>query len=66
MKLNTDNEAMAKNMDEDSTVKLQIPKHQHLRLHCMKILTGETMSDIATEALDRYFEEEDVEKEAFH
>lgn len=49
-------------MDELSTVKLQLPKHQHLRLHCLKVITGQTMSSIAREALDRYFEEEGVEK----
>lgn len=60
MQLNTDDEA---DLDESSTVKLQLPQHQHLRLHCLKIITGETMSDIASEALDRYFEEENIEKE---
>lgn len=50
-------------MDERSTVKLQLPKHQHLRLHCLKIMTGKTMSDIATEALARYFEEEGIDEE---
>lgn len=60
MYLDTDDEKM----DETSTVKLQLPRRQHLRLHCLKIITGETMSDIATEALDRYFEEQDVAVEA--
>lgn len=54
MQLETDED-----MTERKTVKLKIPKRQHLRLHCLKILTGETMSDIATEALDNYFEEEE-------
>lgn len=60
MYLDTDDEKM----DETSTVKLQLPRRQHLRLHCLKIITGETMSDIASEALDRYFEEQDVAVEA--
>lgn len=61
MHLETDDE----NLDEPSTVKLQIPKRQHLRLHCLKIITGETMSDITAEALERYFEEEgeDIDEE---
>lgn len=60
MKLKTDDE---QNMEESSTVKLQIPKRQHLRLHCLKILTGKTMSEIATEALDRHFEASDLDEE---
>lgn len=44
-------------LDESSTVKLKLPKHQHLQLHCLKIMTGQTMSDIATEAFSQYFEE---------
>lgn len=60
MKLKTDGD---EDLDECKTVKLNLPKHQHLRLHCLKIMTGETMSDIATEALNRYFEEEDIGKE---
>lgn len=57
MQLKTDDHD---DMDETSTVKLQVPKHQHVRLHCLKIMTGRTMSEIATEALTRYFEEEGV------
>lgn len=61
MQLETDDND--EDMNENSTVKLQLPKHQHLRLHCLKIITGETMSDIATEALARYFEEEGIDEE---
>lgn len=53
----------AEDMEESSTVKLQLPKRQHLRLHCLKIITGETMSNIATEALARYSEEEGLDEE---
>lgn len=60
MRLKTDDN---ENLDETSTVKLQLPQRQHLRLHCLKIMTGKTMSDIATEALARYFEEEDLDGE---
>lgn len=60
MHLNTDDN---ETMDESSTVKLQIPRSQHLRLHCLKIITGETMSDIATEAFEQYFEDEEITEE---
>lgn len=50
-------------LDETSTVKLQLPKRQHLQLHCLKILSGETMSGIAEEALDRYFQDEGLNEE---
>lgn len=60
MNLETHDDA---DLDEVKTVKLKLPKHQHLRLHCLKIITGETMSDIATEALNRYFDDEDIGKE---
>lgn len=60
MKLKTHGD---EDLDETKTVKLSLPKHQHLRLHCLKIISGETMSDMATDALDRYFEEEDIGKD---
>lgn len=57
MHLETDDE---ENLEEILTVKLQLPRHQHIRL---KEITGETMSEIMTEALERYFEDEEIGKE---
>lgn len=53
MHLNTEAEA---DLDELTTVKLQIPKRQRLLLHSLKITTGQTMSDIVQEALRTYLE----------
>lgn len=55
MNLEMDAEA---ELDEKTEVKLRIPKRQRLCLHWLKIMKGDTMSDIVQEALTRYMEEE--------
>lgn len=60
MQLKTDPD---EDLDEETTVKLRIPKRQRLRLHCLKILSGDTMSEIAQEALDDYFTGEEFPDE---
>lgn len=56
MKIKEGNE---EDLDEDSTVKITIPKRLHIKLHSKKVLTGMQISEIATEALEAYFEDEE-------
>lgn len=50
-------------LEEQKTMKIQLSKRHHIRLHSLKILTGRTMSEITGEALDLYYEqaEDDVD-----
>ncbi len=45
-------------LDEQKTMKVQLSKRHHILLHSMKILTGRTISEITSDALERYYEEE--------
>lgn len=57
LQLETDGD---QDLAETSTMKLKIPKRQHVKLRSMKLLTGQDLSTTVEEALSRYFEEEDV------
>lgn len=46
-------------LEEEKTMKIQLSKRHHIRLHSLKILTGRTISEITGEALERYYDEED-------
>lgn len=61
----TDAEADEGNrLDREKEVKVKIPLGIHLKLHSMKVITGQHISDTVTEALQSYFEqEEDVPAE---
>lgn len=51
-------------LDREKEVKVKIPLGIHLKLHSMKVITGQHISDTVTEALESYFEqEEDVPSE---
>jgi hypothetical protein len=51
-------------LDREKEVKVKIPLGIHLKLHSMKVITGQHISDTVTEALESYFEqEEDVPAE---
>lgn len=38
-------------LDEDKELKVKLPLSQHLKLHSLKVLTGETISDMVADAL---------------
>lgn len=48
-------------LDELTTVKLQLTKRQRIRLHYLKILTGETMSSVAREAIAEHLDDRGIE-----
>lgn len=51
MYLNEDEDTI----DGEKQLKVKIPVRMHVRLHTLKILTGETISDTVAEALEAYF-----------
>lgn len=53
--MNVDDEDLA----EDKQLKVKLPLRMHLRLHSVKVLTGETISDQVSEALASYLEDMD-------
>lgn len=52
-----------KDLSEPKTLKVSLPARLHLKLHSLKILTGETISDTVQEAVESYFED-DLETDA--
>lgn len=44
-------------LDESKTLKVTLPAEMHLRLHSLKILSGQTISGTVEEAVERFFEE---------
>lgn len=44
-------------LPEEKTVKVKIPKRQHIILHSARVLTGKTISEMLEEALEAYFDE---------
>jgi len=46
-------------MEESKTMKVQIPTRLHIKLHSLKILSGQTISDTVEEAVESYFEAND-------
>lgn len=46
-------------LDSEKEVKVKIPLGIHLKLHSMKVITGQHISDTVTEALQDYFEDEE-------
>ncbi len=51
-------------MNELKEVKVKIPVKQLLRLHYLKLTGGRTFSDVVSEALTDYFQEQEAAKEA--
>lgn len=49
-------------LEESKTLKVTLPAELHLRLHSMKILSGQTISGTVEEAVERFFEDS-VEQE---
>jgi len=45
-------------LSEPKTMKVSLPARLHLKLHSVKILTGETISDMVEEAVESYFDED--------
>lgn len=43
--------------DERQSLKVKIPADYHTKLHSIKILTGKTISNAITEALQQYLDE---------
>lgn len=44
-------------MEERKEVKVKIPTAYHVKLHSIKVLTGQQLSTTVTEALQTYFDE---------
>lgn len=47
--------------DERKDLKVSLPVRQHIRLRALKILTGETLSQITEDAVDRYLQDRDLD-----
>ncbi len=43
---------------EPKTMKVKVPTHLHMRMHGVKILHGVDLSEMVTEAMQRYLKEE--------
>lgn len=41
-------------LDDATEIKLRIPMRHHIRLHAAKYVTGKPISEMVTEALERY------------
>lgn len=46
---------------ERKTMKVSLPVEQHLKLHAIKILEGQNLSESVRRALEAYFEEVGIE-----
>lgn len=47
--------------DEHKDLKVSLPVSQHIRLRALKILTGETLSQITEDAVGLYLEDRDLD-----
>lgn len=47
--------------DERRDLKVSLPVQQHIHLRALKILTGETLSKITEDALDRYLDDRSLD-----
>lgn len=47
-------------MEERVTTKVQIPRRLKLKLKALKVITGQTMSDTVTNALEEHIGEGDI------
>lgn len=45
-------------LEDSKTLKVTLPAEMHLRLHSMKILTGQNISETVEEAVERFLEED--------
>lgn len=45
-----------RNLEEKRSIKLKLPLRHHIRLHAMRLHTGENLSATVAAALDLYFE----------
>lgn len=46
----------ARDLDERRNIKLKIPLRQHIRLHALRLYSGQSASHAVETALDLYFE----------
>lgn len=53
--MNVDDDDLA----EDKQLKVKLPLRLHLRLHSVKVLTGQNISDQVAEALAKYLDDVD-------
>lgn len=51
-------------LNETKEVKMRLPISQLIRLHGLKLLTGQNISDTVAKALDQYFARVEAEKQA--
>lgn len=56
VRIQTDEEEM----EASKTMKVQIPTRLHIKLHSLKILSGQNISETVEEAVESYFETNDV------
>ena len=53
-------------MTETKEVKMRLPISHLIRLHGLKLLTGQNISDTVAKALSMYFEQAETAKRAVH
>lgn len=51
-------------LSETKEVKMRLPIAHLIRLHGLKLLTGQNISDTVTKALEMYFQKVEAEKQA--
>lgn len=51
-------------MDEDKEIKVKIPLNYHIKLHTVKVVKGQNISDTVKQALEHYFTSLRVEQGA--
>lgn len=56
----------ANELKETKEVKMRIPIAHLIRLHGLKLLSGQNISETVTKALEVYFAQTDAEREAQH
>jgi hypothetical protein len=54
----------APELSETKEVKMRLPISHLIRLHGLKLLTGQNISDTVTKALEEYFQQAEAEKRA--
>lgn len=64
MKIQPDDDEDRERLEEESTVKVTIPERLRLKMHSVKVLSGKTLSDQATEALEAYFSDGDGDEDS--
>lgn len=55
-----ENAGTEQRLDEETEIKVKVPKRYQLALHELKVVTGKQISTTVTEAIEMYFRELDV------